>query len=58
MLFQGSGCELFVYVEDIMQGMKVIEYESTKIDSMEWKRIVESLKDEVSVVQTRLGRIE
>nr|GMC46497.1 uncharacterized protein LOC109169545 [Ipomoea batatas] len=56
--FQGNGCGYFVYVEDIMQGLGAIEYESTKIDLVECKRIVESLRDEVLVVQQRLGSIE
>nr|GMD93237.1 uncharacterized protein LOC109147908 [Ipomoea batatas] len=54
----GNGCGFFLYVEDIMQGLGGIQYESTKIDVMDCKRIVESLRDEVLVVQQRSGRIE
>nr|GMD27119.1 uncharacterized protein LOC109147908 [Ipomoea batatas] len=57
-IFQGNGCGFFVYVEDIIQGLGAIEYESTKNDIMDCKRIVESLRDEFLVVQQRLGRIE
>lgn len=35
-----------------------MEHESTNIDLVELKRILECLRDEVSVVQTKLGRIE
>nr|GLL44861.1 uncharacterized protein LOC109147908 [Ipomoea trifida] len=56
--WKGNGCGFFLYVEDIMQGLGGIQYESTKIDVMDCKRIVESLRDEVLVVQQRLGRIE
>ncbi|XP_019173952.1 PREDICTED: uncharacterized protein LOC109169545 [Ipomoea nil] len=56
--WKGNGCGFFVFVENIMQGIGAIEYESTKTDLMELKRLVRSLRDEVVVVQTRLGSIE
>nr|GMD30900.1 uncharacterized protein LOC109169545 [Ipomoea batatas] len=58
LIFQGNGCGFFLYVEDIMQGLGAIEYESTKVDVMDCKKIFESVRDEVMVIQQRLGRIE
>nr|GME07723.1 uncharacterized protein LOC109147908 [Ipomoea batatas] len=56
--WKGNGCGFFLYVEDIMQGLGAIEYESTKVDVMDCKKIFESVRDEVMVIQQRLGRIE